>query len=290
MTLLLVDVQATNGPVSLGEVLRVPRDKLLARHCLGGFGTTPGEIGIAQVPAKVETEDQAHVLQVTRRTQRRIECEVGVRPTPKAGLRVAVHKISWLAAHRPVPSADAIIVRVPLRCIGAAALSIEDLTQGVVRARLRATLVLELVRGVDVAAVSSYTCGPQLPVRGEIRACLDIRLVTAFRRMQGGDRVPNLVHALDDVELAPCGPDVVSILAIHPEGGPHATPRRGMADAYDEKARVVGLLGLYPHRSSAFLMPMALVHLNAQVSPLRRGLCQAIPLRLFLVYVVHEPV
>mmetsp|Transcript_83078 Transcript_83078/g.253918 ORF Transcript_83078/g.253918 Transcript_83078/m.253918 type:complete len:207 (+) Transcript_83078:1095-1715(+) len=169
---------------------------------------------------------------------------------------------------------------VPLRGVGPATVPVEVHTERPGGAPLGAALVVELLRRVDVAHVRAGLGLARLPHPQEVLA-RDERLLGARRAcVERGPHVRLLVHPLQDVVLAPRRPHVLGVLAVHPEGGPHAATCRHVVDLRHEEARVIGVPRLDAHGLPA----LARHEDGGAVRPddrlLERGLYQAEPLRL----------
>mmetsp|Transcript_29726 Transcript_29726/g.98514 ORF Transcript_29726/g.98514 Transcript_29726/m.98514 type:complete len:238 (+) Transcript_29726:1473-2186(+) len=164
-----------------------------------------------------------------------------------------VHRdVRRLRTRGPKPRPDVLGHRIPLCRIGAAPAGVERRAHRVLRAQLRATLVVPLPLGVHVAIVRGVGRRRALhPGAGEVIAGVDGLLVAILQCVQRGAAPRAPVHALDDIVLAPAWPDVLRVLAVHPERRPGATARRDVIEADDEEPGIILHLGLDADRGPA---------------------------------------
>mmetsp|Transcript_6703 Transcript_6703/g.17092 ORF Transcript_6703/g.17092 Transcript_6703/m.17092 type:complete len:330 (+) Transcript_6703:1552-2541(+) len=262
-------------------------DEVVARHRLRGLRAAGRERRVAVVAAEGQVEREAHVLEVVRAADPRLEAEVGEGLAPGAGLRALHRDVRGLQAIRPEPGADVPGLGVPLGGVGAAALRVEARAHGVLRPALRAALVVPLVVRIDVAIVGRLAGRPQLPDAGEVLPGRDLVLVAVRGGVEGGHRAVGHVNALDDVVLAPARPNVLGVLPEHPHGGPRAAARGDVVQRGDEEAPVEHLLRLDPHGAAAGLGSGAR-EVRAHVDVVGRSARQAVRLGGLLIYVLDE--
>mmetsp|Transcript_106730 Transcript_106730/g.340728 ORF Transcript_106730/g.340728 Transcript_106730/m.340728 type:complete len:206 (-) Transcript_106730:192-809(-) len=155
-------------------------------------------------------------------------------------------------ARGPKPCSNVRRIWIPFGGKSATPLRVEPRTHGIHRSLLRATLIVPLALSIHVTIVSFQAgCRAEIPLAGEVLADIDVLLVAVVVGVQGraGRCVP--VRALDDVVLAPAGPDVLRVLAVHPEGRPRAATGRNVVDLCNEQALVIHVLRLDPDRGPA---------------------------------------
>mmetsp|Transcript_105433 Transcript_105433/g.278435 ORF Transcript_105433/g.278435 Transcript_105433/m.278435 type:complete len:465 (+) Transcript_105433:767-2161(+) len=283
----LVDVERAYGPVSLLELLRVERHELLAGHPLGKPGAIPREGAAGPVAAEGQVEHQLHARKVLLRAVE-AQPEEGVGRAPGLRRGGPLRDVARLPATGPEPGPEVPALGSPLRGVSATAHLVEAWADGVHRALLDATLVVELAGGVDVAVGGPGVRRPWRPAAGHVLAGPHLGLVAPVRGVQRGGGADLVVDPLDHIVLAQRRPRVVGVLPVHPEGGPRAAPRGHVVDACDEEARIERVLGPDAHGPAASA-PCVRRHVGTQVHPVAGGVGQARGQRLGAIYVDDVP-
>mmetsp|Transcript_90696 Transcript_90696/g.210993 ORF Transcript_90696/g.210993 Transcript_90696/m.210993 type:complete len:268 (-) Transcript_90696:174-977(-) len=247
------------------------------------------KLGATKVAAKGQAEDHPHVDEMVCRTRLGREAEVGIWCTPRVRLGDAVHEVRWHVRALPEPRADVPCHWVPLSSVDTAAASVELLPNGARWTYLRAPLIVPLVGSVHIAAVCSIPLGASRPRSREILTRVDAGLVAVRIRVQRRHDVACSVHALDDVVLAPLGPDVVLVLPIQPEGRPRAAACGYVVQGYDKQTGVEHIERLDPHRTAAHADRLHSLGVGAYEDLVHGGLHEASRRRLFAADIMHSP-
>mmetsp|Transcript_86726 Transcript_86726/g.240553 ORF Transcript_86726/g.240553 Transcript_86726/m.240553 type:complete len:335 (-) Transcript_86726:139-1143(-) len=215
--------------------------------------------GFAQVTTEREVKDKAHVLEVVCWAEGGRKCKARERRRPGVWRWRLCQQVRRLSACRKEPRADSLANGVPFSSIRAATMAIETRTNGICRSPLGATLIFVLARRSHIAIVSRFrdALGP---------VGLHSGLVTTSSRVQRRVDSRPSVDTLYDVILAPCGPCVGRILAIHPKRWPCTTTRWDVVKSDHEEAPVERSERLYAHGAAAMAhRPHRLVHTNVHL-------------------------